>query len=469
MTDAKPLQPTRIVVIGGGPGGYAAALRAADLGADVTLVERELVGGTCLNRGCIPTKALLSSTEALRKARLGAEYGFSVGQDVVPDFVRMQARKEQIVTQLRDGVTLLLRKRKVKTLAGVGRMAGSGKVEVESSEGVVSLEADRVILASGSEPALPQFFDFSHPSVVTSTGLLNLTKIPSSLLIVGGGAIGCEFLSIFVELGSKVTLVEMMPQIVPTEDARLTKQLLGVFRKSGAEVLVKTKVERVAAYSEGSVTVELTGGELVTCEKLLVSIGRSPNTPDLRLETAGVEVDGRGFIKVDENLRTTATGVYAIGDVTGGMLLAHVATHDGIMAAENCLGGTRVRDLHLVPRCIYTSPEVAAVGLSEDQAREEGREPITGTFRMGALGKALAMGESQGFIQVVADQRTDEILGASMIGPHVADVVHEVAAAMRAGLKTRELADMIHAHPTISEALMEAAADVHGESIHVAR
>ncbi len=468
MSDTSPARAVRLVVIGGGPGGYTAALRAAQLGAEVTLVEKDQIGGTCLNRGCIPTKALLSSVDALRKARSGGDFGFNGADNLVPDFTRMQERKNEIVTRLRDGVLLLLRKRKVTLVGGSARLAGPGSVEVMAQEGPLTLEADRVIVATGTEPAVPPFFDFSHPAVLTSTGLLELEAIPSSLLIVGAGAIGCEFLSIFTELGTKVTMVEMMPQIVPAEDSRIAKQLQGAFRKAGAEVLVKTKVERVVDYGEQSVTVELTDGARVTCEKLLVSIGRHPNSEDLGLETAGVEADARGFVKVDGQLRTTAAGVYAVGDITGGMLLAHVAYYDGVLAAENCLGAGRERDLRLVPRCVYSTPELAAIGLSEDQAREEGFEPVTGTFRLAALGKALALGESQGFVQLVVDRPTDKILGANLMGAHMTDVVHELAVAMRAEVKCRELAHIIHAHPTIAEAVMEAAADAHGESVHVA-
>jgi len=298
--------------------------------------------------------------------------------------------------------------------------------------------------------------------------LLELEEIPSSLLIVGAGAIGSEFLSIFMGLGTKVTMVEMMPQILPAEDPRIAKQLQGAFRKAGAEVLVKTKVERVVDYGERSITVELTGGAQVTADKLLVSIGRRPNSDDLGLEAAGVEVDARGFVKVDSQLRTTAAGVYAVGDITGGMLLAHVAYYEGVLAAENCLGGSRERDLRLVPRCVYSIPELAAIGLSEGQAREEGFDPVTGAFRLAALGKALTLGESQGFVQLVVDRRTDKILGANMMGAHMTDVIHEVAVAMAAGITCRDLAHVIHAHPTIAEAVMEAAAEAHGESVHVA-
>ena len=408
MSDPAP-HALRLIVIGGGPGGYTAALRAAQLGAEVTLVEKGRLGGTCLNRGCIPTKALLSSVEALGKARSGGDFGFTGAEGAVPDFSRMQERKNDIVSRLRDGVSLLLRKRNVTVVAGSAQMTGPGSVEVVSEEGRLVLEADRVVVATGTEPAMPPFFDFSHPAVVTSTELLELEGIPSSLLIVGAGAIGCEFLSIFTGLGTKVTMVEMMPQILPAEDPRIAKQLQGAFRKAGAEVLVKTKVERVVDYGERSITVELTGGAQVTADKLLVSIGRRPNSDDLGLEAAGVEVDARGFVKVDSQLRTTAAGVYAVGDITGGMLLAHVAYYEGVLAAENCLGGSRERDLRLVPRCVYSIPELAAIGLSEGQAREEGFDPVTGAFRLAALGKALALGESQGFVQLVVDRRTDKI------------------------------------------------------------
>lgn len=463
MTDA-----VRIVIIGGGPGGYVAGIRAAQRGADVTVVEKDLLGGTCLNRGCIPTKALLGSVEALHKARSGGEFGFTVASDVTPDFARMMERKSAISTQLRDGIQALLKKNKVTLVQGEGRIVGPGAVQVETAEGAVSLEADKIIVATGSEPARLPFFDFDQPTVLTSTSALELTSIPESLLIVGAGVIGCEFASVFSELGTKITMVEMMPQMLPLEDTRLAKQFQGIFKKKGIEVLLKTKVDGIAEYAPDHITANIEGGRQITAEKMLVSIGRQPNSKGIGLETVGVETDGRGYIVVNDKLETSAPNIYAIGDINGGIMLAHVASYEGLVAVENCLGGSVERDLKVVPSCIYTLPEIASIGLTEIQAKDEGFEPITGTFRLGASGKALAIGEAVGYIQIIADRNTDKVLGANMMGPHVTDLIHEIAVAVKNGLTVRQIGDTIHAHPTIGEALMEAAHDVHGESVHVA-
>jgi dihydrolipoamide dehydrogenase len=286
---------------------------------------------------------------------------------------------------------------------------------------------------------------------------------------VGAGAIGCEFASFFSELGTQITMVEMMPQMLPQEDNRLAKQFQGIYRKRGIQVLLNTKVDLITEYAADHVTAKLSDGSEVTAEKVLVSVGRRPNTVGIGLEEAGVEVDARGFIKVDEKLQTTAPGIYAIGDVNGGILLAHVASHEALVAAENCAGGARERDLRFVPSCTYSHPEVASVGLTEDQAAAKGYEPVTGTYRFPALGKAVAMGEDVGYVQLVADKKSDLLLGANMMGPHVTDLIHEVAVALQNGLSVRQLGGTIHAHPTLAEAVMEAAHDVHGESVHVAR
>jgi len=458
----------RIVIIGGGPGGYVAGIRAARRGADVTVVEKDLLGGTCLNRGCIPTKALLGSVEALHKARSGAEFGFVAPSEIKPDFARMMERKSGISKLLRDGIHALFKKNKVKLVVGDGRITGPGTVQVETADGSVTLEADKIIIATGSEPARLPFFDFDQPTVLTSTGALELTSIPETLLIIGAGVIGCEFASVFSELGTKITMVEMMPQMLPLEDTRLAKQFQQIFKKKGIEVLLKTKVDGIAEYGTDHITANIEGGRQITAEKMLVSIGRQPNSKGIGLETVGVETDGRGYIVVNDKLETSAPNVYAIGDVNGGILLAHVASYEGLVAVENCLGGDQKRDLKVVPSCIYTLPEIASIGLTEDQARDEGFEPITGTFRLGAAGKALAIGEAVGYIQIVADRNTDKVLGANMMGPHVTDLIHEIAVAIKNDLTVRQIGDTIHAHPTIGEALMEAAHDVHGESVHVA-
>ncbi len=341
-------------------------------------------------------------------------------------------------------------------------------VEVDTAEGTVTLEADKVIVATGSEPARLPFFDFDQPTVLTSTSALDLQSVPESLLIIGAGVIGCEFASVFSELGTKITIVEMMPQMLPLEDKRLAKQFQSIFKKKGIEVLLKTRVEGIAEYGADSITANIEGGQQITAEKMLVSIGRSPNTQDIGLDTVGVETDGRGYIVVNEKLETSAENVYAIGDVNGGILLAHVASYEGLIAVENCLGGDAERELKVVPSCIYTIPEIASIGLNEDQARDEGYEPVTGTFRLGASGKALAIGEPQGYIQIIADKSTDKIIGANMMGAHVTDLIHEIAVAIKNDLTVKDVGDTIHAHPTIGEAVMEAVHDVHGESVHIA-
>jgi dihydrolipoamide dehydrogenase len=471
--------PVRIVIVGSGPGGYVAALRAARLGAAVTLVEQDLIGGTCLNRGCIPTKALLASAEALARARSGEDYGFRVTGEVRPDFSGMMTRKERVVTQVRESVEFLLKRAGVKLIRGRGRLVPDCRVLIETGEAAgsesgegktetMTLEADKIIIATGSEPTHLPLFDFAQPSILTSTSALELSEVPESLLVVGAGAIGCEFASFFSELGSRITMVEMMPQMLPQEDARLAKQFQGVYRKRGIEVLLNTKVESILEYAADHVVAKLSDGSEVTAEKVLVSVGRRPNSAGLGVEDVGVETDGRGFIVVDESLRTSVPDVYAIGDVTGGIMLAHVASHEALVAADNCLGGTRERDLRFVPSCTYSHPEVASVGLTAGQAAEREYEPVTGTYRFPALGKAVAIGEEVGYVQLVADKKSNRLLGASMMGPHVTDLIHEVAVALQNGLTARQLGDTIHAHPTLAEAVMEAAHDLYGESVHVA-
>ncbi len=472
MSDTLSDTPMSIVVLGAGPGGYVAALRAARHGAAVTLVEKDLMGGTCLNRGCIPTKALLASAEALAKARAGEEYGFELAGEVRPDLARMMERKERVVTQLRDSIEALLKKARVQVLRGSGRLDGPTTVTVETEDGLVTVEADRIILATGSEPAYLPMFDFNHPAILTSTSALDLREIPSSMVIVGAGVIGCEFASLFAELGTRITMVEMMPQMLPLEDKRLAKQFQGVYRKRGIEVLLKTKVEEISDYAADHVVARVSDGSEIAVEKILVSVGRTPNSADLGLDAVGVETDRRGYVVVDEGLQTTVPGIYAIGDVNGGMMLAHVASYEALVAVDNCLAADpaarRTRDLRSTPSCTYSYPEVASVGMSEEQAVESGYQPVSGTYRLAALGKALAMGEDAGYVTVTADKETGLVLGASMVGAHVTDVIHEVAVAVHSGLTVEQLGQTIHAHPTIAEAVMEAAHDVHGESVHIA-
>lgn len=465
----------KVVVIGGGPGGYVAALRAARHGAAVTLVENDLIGGTCLNRGCIPTKALLASAEALSRARAGEEYGFEVAGEIKPDFARMMARKDAIVTRLRENVEILLKKAGVQVLRGKGSLAGPGKVLVQTAANAgadastVTVDVDKIIIATGSEPARLPMFDFNHPAILTSTEALSLDKTPESLLVVGAGVIGCEFASFYQELGTKITMVEMLPQMLPLEDMRLAKQFQSTYRKRGIQVLLKTKVESISEYADDHVTAKLSDGSEITAEKILVSVGRKPNSAGIGLETVGVETDPRGYVVVNDYLETTAPNVYAIGDVNGGLMLAHVASYEAFVAVDNCLGARRARDLRSTPSCTYSTPEVASVGLNEEQAVESGYQPVTGTYRFAALGKAMAMGEETGYVTLIADKESGLVLGASMMGAHVTDVIHEVAVAVQNRLTIDQVGDTIHAHPTIAEAVMEAAHDVHGEAVHIAK
>jgi dihydrolipoamide dehydrogenase len=338
---------------------------------------------------------------------------------------------------------------------------------VDTGSETMTVEADRIIIATGSEPAESSLFDFTQPTVLTSTSALELRQIPSSMLIVGAGVTGSEFAGFFSELGTRITMVEMMDQMLPLEEKRLAKQFQGVYRKRGIQILLKTKVEAIEEYAEDHVVARLSDGSRVTVEKILVSVGRKPNSVGIGLEDAGVETDTRGYIVVNDYLETSVPHVYAIGDVNGGLMLAHVASYEAFVAVDNCLGGRHVCDLLAVPSCTYSSPEVASVGLNEEQAVESGYHPVTGMYRFAALGKALAMGEDTGYVQLVVDRDSDLLLGANMMGPHVTDIIHEVAVAVRNGLTARQLGDTIYAHPTIAEAVMEAAHDVHHESVHI--
>jgi len=442
-----------------------AAIRAAQLGAQVTLVERDLLGGTCLNRGCIPTKALLASIQVLRYLQEAPDFGIEVG-GYKANLAHMQARKEQIVATLRNGIQLLLRRNKVEYIAGSGRLVDPHTVAVQTPLGERRLEADYIVLATGSEPAHLRGFDFGHPAILTSTEALELTEPPKSLLIVGAGAIGCEFACIFSALGTQVIMVEMMEQILPQEDRRLAGYLAQSLSKQGIRILTKTVVDAITEYRPTGVMARLTNGETVAAEKVLVSIGRTPNTRGIGLEEAGVAINDRGFVQVDACLRTTVPNIYAVGDCKGGQLLAHIAAAEGLCAAENVHGANKQMDYNVVPSCIYTIPEVASVGLTPDRAAAAGIAVNTGRFSFGASGKALAMGQAQGFVQLVVDKATNRLLGAQIFGPHATDLIHEAALAIRNGLTAAQVAETIHAHPTLSEAIMEAAYGALGRAIH---
>jgi dihydrolipoamide dehydrogenase len=457
----------KLAIIGAGPGGYVAALKAAQLGAEVTVVEAGEVGGVCLNWGCIPTKALAASAEFLLKLREAESFGIELGGQALPNIEKIMQRKNKVIETQVKGIRGLFKSWGVRIVEGRGRLVSANRVEVEKKDGSTeAIETDKVIIATGSRPAAIPTFPFDGQNILSSDNALTVTSIPKSMLVVGAGVIGCEFAGIFGAMGTEITMVELLDRAVATEDIEISDTLEREFKKRKIKLFKGTKVEKVEIQPDGVHTFTSDGKEHVT-EKVLVSIGRSLNTERLGLEEAGVQKGQRGEILVDDGMETSVKGVYAIGDCTGKMLLAHVASTQGIVAAKNACGQDAKMDYSTVPAAIFTTPEIASVGLREFQAEKEGRKVKTGQFPYRALGKAHAIGEIAGFVKLVVDPETDRLLGAHIIGAHAADIVHELAVAIKNGLKARDVAGTIHAHPTLSEGVMEAAEAVHGEAIHV--
>lgn len=456
----------KLTIIGAGPGGYVAALKAAQLGAQVTVIEDTEVGGTCLNRGCIPTKALVASAEALHKAKNLEEFGIEVSGDIIPNLSKIMERKNKVVSTQVKGIRSLFKSWGVNLIEGRGMILTPEKVEVQKKDNTTEIiETDKIIIATGSRPAQIPLFPFDGKHIMSSDDALNIKSIPKSLIIIGAGVIGCEFACIFKELGTEVTIVEMMPRAVSTEDPEISEILEKELKKKKIKLMTGVKVEKVEGQHDG-IHVYLADGKELAAEKLLVSIGRTLNTENIGLEAVGIKKGTRGEVVVNEKMETNIEGIYATGDVTGGILLAHTASKRGIVAACNACGKEMKYDSSVVPAAIFTSPEIGSVGLREHQAADKGINIKTGHFQFRALGKAHAMGEIAGMIKIVADADTDKVLGVHIIGPHASDLVHEGALAIKAGLTVKAVADMIHAHPTLAEGLMEAAEDVHGEAIH---
>ena len=457
----------KIAVLGAGPGGYVAAIKAAQLGASVTVIEDTEVGGTCLNRGCIPTKALVASAEVLDKAKNIHDFGIELNGDVMPNIQKILERKNKIVNIQVKGIRGLFKSWGIKILDGKGFIVSANKIRVALKDGgAEEVETDKIIIATGSRPAQIPIFPFDGEKILSSDDALNLNNIPSSLLIIGAGVIGCEFAFIYREFGSEVTMVEMMPRAVSTEDEEISEILEKELKKKKIKLITNIKVEKVEV-KESSVQAFLSDGRAIEAEKVLVSIGRAINSKDIGLENIGVKTGQRGEIIVNDKMETSIKGVYAVGDVTGGIMLAHMASKEGMIAAENAVGGDAVINRSVVPAAIFTSPEIASVGLGEKQALDKGYRIKIGRFQFRALGKAHAMGEISGLIKIIADEQNDKILGAHIIGPHASDLIHEIALAVNKGLTVKDIADTIHAHPTLSEGIMEAAEDVHDSAIHV--
>jgi dihydrolipoamide dehydrogenase len=457
----------RLAIIGAGPGGYVAAIRAAQLGAQVSVIENTEVGGTCLNRGCIPTKALLASVEAYIAAKGLDDFGIELRGEVIPNIEKIMQRKTKVVSTLVKGIKGLFKSWGINLIEGRGILLSPEKIEIEKKDGTRDiLEADKIIIATGSRPAQIPRFPIDGVHVLSSDDALNLSTIPKSMVIIGAGVVGCEFASIFGSLGTEITLVEMMPRAVSTEDIEISELLERELKKKKIKLLTNTGVERIEGREDG-VHVVLSDGKEIVAEKVLVSIGRALNTEGIGLEACGIKKGPKSEILVNERMETNISGIYAIGDVTGGILLAHVASQEGLVAATNACGGDEKIDYSVVPAAIFTSPEIASIGLREHQAVERGIKFNIGRFQFRGLGKAHAMGEISGFIKIIAEAETDKIIGAHIIGPHASDLIHELALAMKAGLRASDIAHTIHAHPTLAEGIMEAAEDLHGRAIHV--
>ena len=456
----------KIAIIGGGPGGYVAAIKAAMLGADVTVIEKRRVGGTCLNVGCIPTKALLASSSMLNNIKEAKSFGINIDGGINIDFSSIMSRKDKIVNQLINGIEFLFEKRGINLINGFGKLIDKNNIEVTMEDGSKEVvNADRIILANGSVPVIPEMFPYDGKTVITSDELLSLQELPKSILIIGGGVIGCEIGQFLRTLGTEVTIVEMNEQLLPFEDKDVAKQLQRQFKKDKIKVMTGVGVETCQVIDNQAVAT-LSNGKQIKSQYALVAVGRKPNLNNSGIKELGIEID-KGKIVVNQNLETNIEGIYAIGDLIDTPFLAHVASKEGMIAVENALGKSKVVDYTAVPRCVYTEPEVAAVGKTQNQLEAEGIEYNIGQFDFRTLGKAQAIGHFQGFIKIIAD-KNDVIVGASIVGPHATDLLTELSLAIHLKLTTEQVGDVIHAHPTLSEGLMEAIHDVHGECIHSA-
>ena len=452
-----------VVVIGAGPGGYPAAIRAAQLGASVALVEREHLGGTCLNWGCIPSKALIHTSSLYAQMRSAAGLGLKIESGNF-DYAAMTERKDQVVRGLRNGVKQLLAANGVKVFEGTASFESRKRIAVNSKSETSVIGAEKTILATGATSSMPAFLP-QHARVVESRAFLDLKSAPSRVLVLGGGVIGCEFACMLAQLGVQVTIVEILEDIVAFLDADVRRELRRQMEKTlGIRILTGTSLENISA-DERAVR-GTAGGEALEADLLLAALGRKPLTQELQLENAGLKANQQGFIEVDETGRTQVATIFAVGDVTGGPQLAHAATSQGLVAAENACTRQRRKNEKCIPSCIFTSPEVGAVGLTEQEAQQKGVEVKIGKFNFGALGKAQAIGHPSGFVKWVADAQTDQLLGAQVVGVQATDLIAEATTAIRAELTATELAQTIHSHPTLAEAWMEAADVLLGEPIH---
>ena len=461
-----------VTVIGSGPGGYVAAIRCAQLGFKTAIIEKyPTMGGTCLNVGCIPSKALLDSSEHFHNAAHNfADHGIIINEPKA-DLARMIARKNEVVDQTTKGIQFLMDKNKITVFEGVGSFESATQIKVTKNDGSTeTIDSKYTIIATGSKPTALPFITLDKERIITSTEALELKEIPKHLIVIGGGVIGLELGSVYKRLGSEVTVVEFMDKIIPTMDGALSKELNKVLRKQGMKFNLSTGVQSVERNGDSvKVTAKDKKGEEVVFEGdyVLVAVGRSPYTKGLGLEKAGVDLDERGRVKTNEHLQTNVSNIYAIGDVVAGAMLAHKASEEGTLVAELIAGQKPHINYNLIPGVVYTWPEVAAVGKTEEQLKAEGVAIKVGNFPMRALGRSRASGDVDGFIKVIADEKTDEILGVHMIGARAADLIAEAVVAMEYRASAEDISRMSHAHPTYAEAMKEAALDATGKrAIH---
>jgi dihydrolipoamide dehydrogenase len=455
-----------VVIIGGGTGGYVAAIRASQLGLKAAVIEKGKLGGTCLHAGCIPSKALLRSAEIYAQTKKVEKYGV-IAPEVGLDFSKVQARKEEITAQLFKGVQHLMKKGKIDVYDGKGSILQEKDVLVElnNDEGEIIISPRNILIATGSRPRTLPGLEADGSYVMTSDEALKMETLPNSIIIVGGGVIGMEWASMLVDFGLQVTVLEYADRILPTEDLDVSKEIQRLMKKKGVKIVTSAKVlpETLEKGDGVSIKAEHKGKETsFSSDKLLVSVGRMPNTEGIGLEKTTIDFD-RGFIKTNEFYQTNEPNIYAIGDVIGGLQLAHVASHEGIIAIEHMAGENPVPlDHTLVSKCVYSSPEVASVGITEVEAKEKGYQVKTGKFSFRAIGKALVFGESDGFVKLVVEEGTNKLLGAHMVGPHVTDMITEVGLARVLNATAMDIAHTIHPHPTLAEAIGEAALAVDG-------
>ena len=466
MSDARHFD---VVVIGTGPGGYVAAIRAAQLGLKTAVVEKDELGGTCLNWGCIPTKAWIGTAHLYEQIRRAREFGIEVGEPRI-NWDWLLERKQKVVKQLTGGVGMLLKGRGVEIFKGAAKLTSPNQMMVSlPGGGAQELSADHVLIATGAQATLPPGFKLDGERVITSEEALSLSRQPKRLAVLGGGVVGTEFACFFATIGTQVTLIEMLPRLVPAEDDEIAQTLEREMKKQKIALHLDTKVEGMSDGPDGAVTLKLAAGKSVTVDTVLVATGRRPYSADLGLEALGVARGDRGKIAVNERLQTSVAGLYAIGDVTDIKQLAHFASAQGKAAAEMIAGHPAQTNWRAVPAATFTTPEIASVGLTEREAAAEGRTLKIGRFPFRAHGRNIADGELAGFVKLIADAGTDQILGAHIIGAKASELIHECALAIAADLNAHDLAQAIHAHPTMTETIGEAAEDIEHMAVHILR